>query len=174
LESKPEERIELWAVKIATRYFEKRGYVVENVSTHKRTAKHKGFDLLVSKVSKKLKIEVKECSRAWQIPDLYHTEVNGKGNLIANFLRVVYFVEITRPKLCLIPRRFFAPGILRKGVDTGSRARRRRKLSCWCIQRKPISLKSEYGPESCFHATSFIGTIFSSVFPIFRRAIAVS
>src|SRR6185312_898182 len=104
------ERVENRAIDYATQYLEKQGYLVENVSRGKRAnSEHNGYDLLARKKGNAdLRIEVKGCSRPWGIPDPYATEFKD-GQLVADFLYVVYFLKDSAPQLCAIPREAFKP-----------------------------------------------------------------
>lgn len=99
-------RVELRAIDLAKHYFKERGYSVDHVSGKKG---HGGYDLLICKGKKKVKIEVKGCTREWQIPDLFVTEFDEEKGLTADFLCVVYFIEKRKPSLCLIPREVIKP-----------------------------------------------------------------
>ncbi len=93
--------IEQDAMRPAETYLKNRGWCVEDVSKNRR---HKGYDFLARKGHKKVKIEVKECSRPWGIRDPYSTEFDEQKRLVADYLYVVYFIENERPRLCIIPR----------------------------------------------------------------------
>jgi hypothetical protein len=97
---------EINAVAVSIQHLRNKGYVVADVS---RDRNHKGYDLLATKNGKKLKIEVKGCTRMWQIPDPYVTEFDTKMRLVADFLCVVYFIEPGQKKLCMIPREAISP-----------------------------------------------------------------
>jgi len=104
-------RIENRALAFATHFFRKRGCTVEDVS-HDRGVL--GCDLVVTCRGKRSKIEVKGCSREWQIPDLHSTEFDERRRLVADFLCVVYYIGKAPPVLCLIPRRAIKPEHLTK------------------------------------------------------------
>lgn len=94
-------RTEQKAVAFAIRWWRRRGYRVENVSN---TRGHNGYDLLARKRSRRYKIEVKGCTRMWQVPDFHQTEVDGRG-IVADFLQVVYYLEGRRKAFsCVVPR----------------------------------------------------------------------
>lgn len=96
------ERIELQALRIAAAHFERQGYSVENVS---RVRGHNGYDLFIKRESESSKVEVKGCSREWQIPDLFSTEFDAERTLVADLLCVVYFTPECEPLgMCIIPR----------------------------------------------------------------------
>lgn len=99
-------KIELEAIHLAIKYFSGRGYRVEDVS---RKQGHNGYDLIAASDAERMKIEVKGCSRAWQIPDLFSTEFDEGKRLVADYLCVVYFIADDPPKLCLIPREAISP-----------------------------------------------------------------
>lgn len=99
-------KIELQAIHLASEYFSKQGYRVEDVS---RLRGHNGYDLVATSNSEAIKVEVKGCSRAWQIPDLFSTEFDEGKRLVADYLCVVYFIADEPPKLCLIPREAIPP-----------------------------------------------------------------
>lgn len=93
-------RVEQKAMRFARRWWRRRGYETENVS---RSREHKGCDLLVWRGRRRLKIEVKGCSRKWQVPDFHETEVVG-GRLAADVLFVVYLLKRRRAFACVVPR----------------------------------------------------------------------
>jgi hypothetical protein len=94
-------RVEVRAIEKAEQYFAAEGYAVTNVS---RVRGHNGYDLLVEREGQSLRIEVKGCSRIWQIPDLFATEFDSGRRLIADVLCVVYFTLGYENTICLIPR----------------------------------------------------------------------
>ena len=98
--------VEMKAISTAIRYFKDKGYVVQNVS---RIRGHNGYDLIVTRRRKNLKVEVKGCTRMWQIPDPYVTEFDAKKRLVADFLCVVYFIKAEPTKICMIPRKAILP-----------------------------------------------------------------
>lgn len=98
-------RIEVKAIEVAKRYHKRKGFEVSDVS---RAKGHNGYDLLLKKGRRTIRMEVKGCSRQWQIPDLFGTEVVA-GSLVADQLCVVYFPRGADPTICIIPRRVFAP-----------------------------------------------------------------
>lgn len=96
------ERIELLAITIAAAHFERQGYSVENVS---RVRGHNGYDLLIRREQQSSKVEVKGCSREWQIPDLFSTEFDADRTLVADLLCVIYFTQEHQASgMCIIPR----------------------------------------------------------------------
>jgi hypothetical protein len=97
---------EINAIAVSIRHLQNQGYVVKDVS---RDRTHKGYDLIATKGRRSLKIEVKGCTRMWQIPDPYVTEFDSEKRLVADFLCVVYFSESEREKLCMIPRKAILP-----------------------------------------------------------------
>lgn len=127
-------RIEQLAIDLATKYFTGQGYSVQNVS---RTRGHNGYDFIVSRGSERLTIEVKGCSREWQIPDLYVTEFDANRRLVADILCVVYFIDSTPPSICLIPRAAIPPELVvpKMGYKISSKFKKREVLQRWC---KPL------------------------------------
>jgi hypothetical protein len=100
-------KVEHNAISVSKRHLESQGYIVEDV-TRKRA--HKGYDLVATRRQERLKIEVKGCSRMWEIPDPYITEFDKKKRrLVADFLCVVYLIGSKRPKVCMIPREAILP-----------------------------------------------------------------
>ena len=106
-------RIEHKAIEIAKDRLISRGYSVQDVS-HVRG--HNGYDLLAKKPGEILKIEVKACSREWQIPDPYVTEFDADRRLVADYLYVVYFIGDEPPKLCAIPRDAINPDFIKRRI----------------------------------------------------------
>jgi hypothetical protein len=112
LVKRPKMSIEKRAIEFVQRYLEKRWRQVENVA-YKRH--HPGYDFIATNDKKRIRIEVKGCSRRWGIPDLYFTEVAKSPKcLVADYLYVVYFIGRESPRLCKIPRKaikseFFIP-----------------------------------------------------------------
>jgi hypothetical protein len=102
-------QVEQEAIAYAKRYLERQGYGVVDV-TRKRG--HNGYDLLAQREGEQLKIEVKGCTRPWQIPDPYVTEFDGERRLVADLLYVVYFLGGAKPQLCIIPRDAIAPSMV--------------------------------------------------------------
>ena len=103
-----EERVEIRAIKFAESYYRKMGWEVMNVSRSR--GEHSGYDLFLRKDSELLKVEVKGCTRLYQIPDLYHTEIDQKsGRLIADELCVVYYLPEMQRKLAIIRREDILP-----------------------------------------------------------------
>ena len=98
--------VETDAVELAGRYFANQGYTVEDVS---RKRGHNGYDLIISKDGETTRIEVKGCSREWQIPDFYFTEFDQNRRLVADYLCVVYFLDGRDPFLCIVPRDSIPP-----------------------------------------------------------------
>ncbi len=98
--------VENQAIDFAISHFKKQGYSVEIVSGKRG---HGGYDLTVSKEGQLLKVEVKGCSREWQIPDLYGTEVGSDGQLVADFLAVVYLLSGVDSYICVVPRSDMPP-----------------------------------------------------------------
>lgn len=94
-------RVELQAIAIARDHFERSGYVVNDVS---RNRNHKGYDFVLRRDEQQLLVEVKGCSRKWQIPDLFETEFDVERRLVADLLCVVYIIEGKPESVCLIPR----------------------------------------------------------------------
>jgi len=96
--------IESRSIAIAKRFFERQGYSVKDVARGKKGRGERGCDFILTGKGRRTRVEVKGCSRKWQIPDLHHTEFNSRKRLVADKLCVVYFLPNERPKLCLIPR----------------------------------------------------------------------
>lgn len=65
--SNTESRVEVRAVELVVQYYESRGWAVTDVSRVR--GEHGGYDLLVTKGSEQLKVEVKGCTRPYGIPD---------------------------------------------------------------------------------------------------------
>ena len=109
-----DERIELRAMKFAEDYYEKLGWKVVNVARVR--GDHAGYDLFLEKDSQKLTVEVKGCSRAFNIPDLYATEIDSTTRrLIADELCVVYYLRDGRPPhIARIPRDAINPSMFAK------------------------------------------------------------
>jgi hypothetical protein len=104
MENNTEDRVELKAMKLVARYYEAKGYKVENVS--RARGEHAGYDFMVTKGVERLNVEVKGCTRQYGIPDPYITEFDSDTRrLIADVLCVVYFLSDTEPpQLAIIPR----------------------------------------------------------------------
>lgn len=104
-----EDRVEHRAVSFAESYFRKEGWEVNNVS-HAR-GEHGGYDLFLQRGAEQLRVEVKGCTRLYQIPDPYITEFDRESKrLIADVLCVVYFLDTAdSPQLALIPRDAIPP-----------------------------------------------------------------
>lgn len=94
-------RVELEAIRLAAEHFIEQGYSVEDVS---RKRGHNGYDFIITRAAERLKVEVKGCSREWQIPDLFDTEFDEARKLIADLLCVVYLFDTSCPSICVIPR----------------------------------------------------------------------
>lgn len=119
--------VEKRAVQLATDYYRQQGYTVFDVS-HSRRPEHGGFDLLLTRGAEQLRIEVKGCSREWQIPDPYCTEFAGEPlQLVADVLAVVYLEPNRRPRICEIPRDAISPDDLteKRGYRLSSRLKKR-------------------------------------------------
>jgi hypothetical protein len=100
--------VELRAIEVVTRYYKEDGYEVENVTRVR--GKHYGYDLVVQKNSTQLKVEVKGCTKLYQIPDSYSTQFDkATRQLIADFLCVVCFQDPQNPQLAIIPREAILP-----------------------------------------------------------------
>jgi Glu-tRNA(Gln) amidotransferase subunit E-like FAD-binding protein len=85
-----EDRIEIKAIKYAKEMYRQIGWTVTNVT--RAGGAHTGYDLHLERGSEKLRVEVKGCSRLYQIPDLYSSEIDKETlRLIADELCVVYF-----------------------------------------------------------------------------------
>jgi hypothetical protein len=124
VESPQEIRVELRAIAEAKAYWEREGYCVDHVSGKKG---HGGYDFLVSRADERLKVEVKGCSREWQIPDLYATEFDAQNRLVADILCVVYLLKDRDPSICLIPRDAIRPEDVKQktGFRISSRFKKR-------------------------------------------------
>jgi hypothetical protein len=82
--------VEIKAVQFAERFYDKLGWKVVNVS--KVRGSHSGYDLFLEKDGQRLNVEVKGCTRLFQIPDLFSTEIDRETlRLIADELCVVYY-----------------------------------------------------------------------------------
>ena len=99
-------RVEIRAIELAKQYYANQGYLVDDVSN---TRGHNGYDFVVKRSDKRTTVEVKGCTREWQIPDLFHTEVDEKRRLVADYLLVVYMIDGRVPFVCEIPRSVFQP-----------------------------------------------------------------
>ena len=66
------DRLELRALQIVKKYYEKMGFQVLDVS--QTGGHHGGYDFVVTDESKAMKVEVKGCTAMYGIPDPYHTE----------------------------------------------------------------------------------------------------
>jgi hypothetical protein len=130
----PKKSIELRAIHRAIAYYQSKDFEVEDVSRSKNS-EHRGFDLRASKKREIFKIEVKGCSREWQIPDIYETERGQDGKLVADVLCVVYFIENQKPKICLIPRHAIEPSDLTKkiGYRISSRVKKQNVLEQYVV-----------------------------------------
>lgn len=105
-ESSQDLRVELRAIAEAGKYFEQEGYSVAHVSGK---SGHGGYDFVVSRKDSSLKVEVRGCSREWQIPDLYSSEFDTNRRPVADVLCVVYLLKEAPPSICLIPRDAIPP-----------------------------------------------------------------
>lgn len=103
------ERIETRAITFAEAYYESIGWTVKNVS--RVGGHHAGYDLFLEKDGENLMVEVKGCSRLFQIPDLYGSEIDAATKmLIADELCIVYFLPgEDAPQLARIPRSALDP-----------------------------------------------------------------
>lgn len=134
-------RVELRAIALARRYFQQEGYSVQDVS---RKRGHNGYDFLIEKSGKTLKVEVKGATRRWGIPDPYNTEFDEQRRLVADLLCVVYFIPAESPKLCLIPRDAISPEYVsvRTGFRISSRFKNQKNLEQYL---QPFALEEENG-----------------------------
>jgi hypothetical protein len=108
MEDPVELSVELRGMDLVRRYYESRGWEVQNVS--RARGGHGGYDYLVTKGSEQLRVEVKGCSRRFGIPDPYHTEFHPESRqLIADVLCVAYFISGEEPRLAIIPRAAILP-----------------------------------------------------------------
>jgi hypothetical protein len=102
------ESVERQAMALARRYFERNGWEVVDVT--RLSGEHAGYDLSVTKDSKRLKIEVKGSSKAYAgIPDLYGASVDQDRRLVADMLCVAYFPESGPVKMAIKLRDDFPP-----------------------------------------------------------------
>lgn len=92
--------VEKRAIHYACDHYRSNGYDVKVVSGKQGH----GYDLVARKGRKRLRVEVKGCTRLWGIADPYSTEFDAEKRLVADILCVVYFLSRKRPFLCLIPR----------------------------------------------------------------------
>lgn len=129
-------RVELRAIELAKQHFEDDGWSVTDVS---RMRGHNGYDFIVQRDNETLRVEVKGCSRPWQIPDLFETEFDEKRVLIADLLCVVYLVEGEEPFACLIPRSAIPPDqvSMKIGYRISSRLKKRSVLEQYA---RPLSI----------------------------------
>ncbi len=96
------------AMKLAYDFFEKNGWNPADVS--RVHGAHGGYDLLLTKNSRTLTVEVKGSGKPYHgIPDLYHTQLDTTKNLVADYLCVGYFPPGGTEKLAIIPRAGFGP-----------------------------------------------------------------
>jgi hypothetical protein len=108
VENEIEGRVELRAMALVKRYYESKDWEVKNVS--KARGDHGGYDYLITKGSEQLRVEVKGCTRAYGIPDPYHTEFHPESRqLIADVLCVAYFIAGKETQLAIIPRSAILP-----------------------------------------------------------------
>ena len=108
MEDSPELSVEVRGMRLVRRYYESRGREVKNVS--RTRGDHGGYDYIVTKASKQLKVEVKGCSRPFGIPDPYHTEFHPESlQLIADVMCVAYFIPGKEAQLAIIPRSAILP-----------------------------------------------------------------
>jgi hypothetical protein len=127
------ERIELQAMRLAQAHFEAEGFEVRNVA---RVKGHGGYDLLVSRGEAMQKVEVKGCSREWQIPDLYSTEFDADRRLVADILCVVWLIPGREgPTICLVPRDAIPPEYVepKAGFRINSRFKKKEMLERFCV-----------------------------------------
>lgn len=119
--------VESDAIHHATLFFEQNGYSVQNVS---RDPQHKGFDLLLTRDDEVTRVEVKGCSRPWQIPDPYVTEFDSDRRLVADYLCVVYLMNPNQPVICQIPRDAIPPEWVqpKSGYRISGRLKKRKHL----------------------------------------------
>ena len=124
-------RVEIRALEFAKNYYQYRGFAVKDVS---RSRGHNGYDLLLSRDSELIKVEVKGCSREWQIPDLFSTEFDSNNKLVADYLCVIYLVADHEPMICEIPRDAIPPEfVIPKTVyRISSRFKKRETLEQFC------------------------------------------
>lgn len=120
-------RVELRAIALAKRFYQDQGFAVDDVS---KTRGHNGYDLIVSRDGHSIRVEVKGCSRQWQIPDLFSTEFDSARRLVADVLCVVYLVKRHHPRVCLIPREAILPEYVlpKSGFRLSSKFKKQSKL----------------------------------------------
>jgi Holliday junction resolvase-like predicted endonuclease len=146
-------RIEEKAMSVAKQYLESQGYRVKDVSTS--PARH-GYDLIATRRQENLKVEVKGCTRMWQIPDLFESEFQGKKGkkrLTADLLCVVYFTKSEQPKVCMIPREEIPPEYvtLRRAYRISSKFKKQRVLRRFLKDRRDAATvrpPSSHAPAS--------------------------
>ncbi|HUG80787.1 MAG TPA: hypothetical protein VML01_03935 [Bryobacterales bacterium] len=96
------QKVEKRAMRAAKSHFENEGYSVQDVT---RVRGHNGYDLIIARGAESAKVEVKGCSREWDIPDFYSTEFDSDRRLVADLLCVVYLLSAEAdPRICVLPR----------------------------------------------------------------------
>jgi hypothetical protein len=97
------ESVEIRAMKSVRSHYERDGRAITDVSH--AIGKHAGYDLIATKDSRELKLEVKGSAKPYHgIPDLYETQVDEYNKLRADFLCVAYFPPGKRERLAIISR----------------------------------------------------------------------
>jgi len=108
MEDQIELRVELKAIALVKRYFESRGWHVENVS--RLRGSHGGYDLLATKDSEVMKVEVKGSGKPYNgIPDLFSSEIDADKRLVADCLCIAFFPPGMPEKLAFIRREDIPP-----------------------------------------------------------------
>ncbi|WP_263378458.1 hypothetical protein [Granulicella paludicola] len=116
--------------------YERLRYIITNVS-HAR-GNHMGYDLYLEKDDHTLRVEVKGCSKLYQIPDLYATEIDRDTlQLVADELCVVYLVGDAPVQIARIPREALQPEhiIPKYGYRISGRFKNERTIKPYLIQK---------------------------------------
>ena len=115
--------VEQRAVWFVTEFLTREGFTVTNVT---RNRAHRGYDIVAARPGEEVKIEVKGCTKEWEIPDPYFTEFDSERRLVADFLYVVYFIGSEPPRLCAIPREAIDPSAVtpRQGYRISGRLKK--------------------------------------------------
>lgn len=137
---KPAESVEKRAIHKAVSFYERGGFEVSRVSGQPG---HGGYDLLVARGRKRLKIEVKGCRRLWGIPDLYGTEIGRRNRLVADYLCVVYFLQGKAPFVCEIPKAAIPPEMVvpKPGYRIRSPFKKQGVLERYCLGKPQDSAR---------------------------------
>lgn len=98
--------VESRAIEAACNFFKANGWTVQNVS--RASGEYAGCDLAIKKGDEQLKVEVKGSEKEYfGIPDLYGSEVDELGKLVADLLCVIYLPPDGTEKLAIIRREDF-------------------------------------------------------------------